>query len=112
MSIAKLGEGPFLRHLARCAHETAPRGARQRTADADAADADLGGFRHGEPGRTDQQIDRLRMHRLDYRQYLFPGFDARRVEAIRARFRVSVEPVDHHGEVGLPDQKAFATPDQ
>src|SRR5216684_6422099 len=84
IAVAQLGERSLLRDLARRAHETAPRGARQRTADTNAADTEIGGFRHREAGRPDQKIDRLGVHGLYDGRYLLPGLDARRVEAIRA----------------------------
>src|SRR3954462_4842027 len=67
ISVAKLRERSFLRDLLRRTHEAAPRRPRQRAADADAPDAEIGGFRHGEAGRADQKIDWLRMHRLYHR---------------------------------------------
>ena len=39
-------------------------------------------------------------------------FDAGRIEAVRAGFRIGVEPVDHHVEIGLPDQKPLAAAGQ
>jgi hypothetical protein len=52
------------------------------------------------------------MHSLHHRRYLLFGLDAGRVKAVRARFRIGLQAIDHHGEVGLPDQKAFTTAGQ
>ena len=52
------------------------------------------------------------MHRLHDRRDLLPGLDARRIEAIGAGFRIGLQPVDHHGQIGLADQKAFAAAGQ
>ena len=72
-------------------HEAAPGGARQRTADADAAHAEIFGFLQRQAGRADQQVDRLWMHRLHDRGDVLPGLDARRIEAIGARLRIGVQ---------------------
>src|SRR6202022_4149035 len=59
IAIAQLSERPLLGHLSCRPHESGPGRARQRTADTDAADAEVGGFRDAEAGRPAQQINRL-----------------------------------------------------
>src|ERR1700716_2153708 len=73
IAVAELRERSLLGDLAGGTHKTGPGGARQRTADADAANAEIGGFRDGKKRRPDQKIDRLRMHRLHDRRYLLLG---------------------------------------
>ena len=52
------------------------------------------------------------MHRLHDRGDVFPGLDARRIEAIGAGLRIGVQAVDHQLEIWLPDQKGFAAAGQ
>src|ERR1700722_5549484 len=112
ISLSEFGEGSLLRDLACRAHETAPRRSRQRTADADAANAKLGGLLDRKTGSPDQEIDRFGMHGLYDRRDLLPGFDARRIKTIRSRLDIGGQPVDHHVQIGLPDQKALTAPGQ
>src|SRR5258705_326811 len=63
-TINQAGKASLFRDLARRAHKAGPRGARQRTADADAADTEIGSFRHRQARRPDQKIDGLGMHGL------------------------------------------------
>src|ERR1700722_18877846 len=83
ISLSEFGEGALLRDLACGAHETAPRRSRQRTADTDAANAKLGGFRDRQTGRPDQEIDRFGMHGFHDRRYFLERLDARRIKTIR-----------------------------
>jgi hypothetical protein len=39
---------------------------------------------------------------------LFLCLDARRVETVRARIRIGLQPVDHEIEIGFPPQKRLA----
>ena len=66
-AVGEFVESPLLRHFARGLHEAGPGGARERAADADAADAEISGFLDRQSGGADQQIDRLWMHRLHHR---------------------------------------------
>ena len=68
MAAAKLGKSPLLGHLARGTHEAGPGNARQRTTDADPAHAQIGRLRDGKTGSSNQEIDRLRKHRLHDRR--------------------------------------------
>src|SRR5438874_9803805 len=53
------------------------------------------------------------MLRLPPRSTLFPYTTLfRSVEAICARLRIGIKAVDHHVQIGLPDQKALAAADQ
>ena len=64
------------------------------------------------PGASRQQIDRFRMHRLHHRRDLLFGADARRIQAIGAGLRIGLQPIDHHGEIGLANQKPLAASGQ
>src|ERR1700726_1206661 len=83
-TLRQFGEGSLLRHLARGAHEAGPCDARQRAADADPADAEIGCFRDRQTGRPDQEIDRPGAYGLHHRRYLLFGLDAGRIETIGA----------------------------
>ena len=52
------------------------------------------------------------MHGFDDRRDLLFGFYAGRIEAIGAGFGVGLQTIDHHGKIGLPDQKTFAASGQ
>src|SRR5262249_55469090 len=97
----------------RRAHKTAPGGARQRTADADATHPEFGENGHGEIAlTTDQDVDGLWRHRLDHGGDLFSGRKTGRIEAVSARFRKGLQPLDGGSKIGLADQKAFTARDQ
>ena len=58
-------ERPGVGDLVRRREEPAPRGAGERAADADPADAEVGGLGDGDERCVDQQVDRLGRHRGD-----------------------------------------------
>ncbi len=80
--------------------------------DADTAYAEILGFLHRKPGSTDQKIDGFGMHGFDDGCDLVLCLDARRIKAIRARFRVSGQPVDHQLQIGPAPQERLAAPGQ
>jgi len=59
-----------------------------------------------------KQVDRLRMHGFYHGRDLLFGLDTGRIEAIGAGFGIGLKPVDHHGQIGLADQKALAASGQ
>src|SRR3954466_1383721 len=112
IAAAELGKRALLRHLLRGAHEAAPGGACQRTADADPADAEIGGFLQRQAGAANQQVERLRMNRLHHSGDVLARLQARRVEAVGAGVGIRGEPVNDELEVGHAPEIRLAAADQ
>src|SRR5580698_4577076 len=91
ITLRKFGESALFGDLLGRAHEAGPGGARERSADADPAHTEIGCFLHGKSGRADQKVDRFWRDRLHDRRDLLFGFDAGRIETVRAGFRIGAE---------------------
>lgn len=95
------------------AHEAAPGGAGEGTADADAAYTEFADLLKCEIARpAHEQVHGLRRDAGDDRPDLIRRSDSRGVEAIGTGIGVSLEPGDGVVEIRLSDQKALGAADQ
>ena len=82
--------------------------ARQRTADADAADAEIGGFCSDGPAAPTRRLTGLGCTAFTTAEISSLRRDAGRIEAVGAGLGIGGEPVDHELQILLPAQKRLA----
>src|SRR5438552_18835594 len=103
IAVAEFGERALVLDLLRSAHKAAPGRPRQRTADADPPNAEIGKNGYAQFARTaDQDVDRLRRHRLHDCGDLFPRADAGRVQTVGPGLGECDETLGGGAEIGLP----------
>src|SRR5690606_23089946 len=79
----------------------------------DSAHAQAGQFGYGEFAVPPyEHIYRLGRHSSDDRANLLARLDARRIEAIRAGFGISLEAFKHIVKIGYANKEVFRSPDQ
>src|SRR3954467_2150808 len=102
-------EGTGRSNFAGGGEKARPGGARERAADADAADANAGKLRHGGEVAPNQDIHRLGRHGAPDVVYVIETANAWRIKAIGTSVGILDEPPCGHGYVSLTNEKRLAS---